>query len=139
MKKTFTLAVSVLVLLFLLAGCDENPIEIKENGITRLEIYSLPNTDTYNRIYTDSEKIAVIIEYLTGLSLQVNFPENPDEYSGMAKIITIIYDDGTEVVYNHFGNMFFGIRTDDTLVWYRMKYDEAIKFENLIQINSSDE
>jgi len=78
-----------------------------------VEIFS----DTRERNYTDSEKIAAILNYLTGLNLQSNFPENPDEYNGIVYVITITYEDGTEKMYSHFGNMFFGIWEDDTVVW----------------------
>ena len=83
-----------------LTGCDENPNETTENSIIKIEIYSLPDSYTNKRIYTNSNKISAISTYLAGLNLQSDFPENPNEYRGMAFIITITYEDGTEVVYN---------------------------------------
>ena len=140
MKKTLIAVILFAVCSFLLVSCgNSSKVVIPTDNITKVNISTQPYSDSYARDYIDSEKIAAVIDYLSGLSLKDEFSENPDEYAGMAYIITISYEDGTSEVYNHFGNMFFGHIKDDAIHWYRMQYDEAEEFSNILQKNASDE
>lgn len=71
-----------------------------------------------------------IVEYLSNLTLISNFPENPDEYSGMTWVIEVEYSDGDSTTIYHFGNMF--IRADDG-PWYKMDYEEASELGTFIR------
>ena len=138
MKKSISLFTLLLACSFLLMSCSNSKIEIPKDNIVEIGISTLPYSDSYERIYTDSEKIAAVVDYLSGLKLKDNFPENPDEYAGMAFIITVSYEDGKTEKYNHFGNMFLGKIEDDKIDWYRMAYKDAEQFYTVVQKNLSD-
>ncbi len=48
------------------------------------------------------------------------------------------YESGTENVYNHFGNEFFGLVGYGDIKWYRMIYEEAEKLEGIVLASESD-
>ena len=105
---------------------------LKGRDAKNITVSSLPAG--YNYAF-DGEKADAIVSYLTGLSLTADFPENPNEYAGMTWVIFIEYENGdTETVY-HFGNMFIGTEESP---WYRMKSDEAIQFESLLERLSTE-
>lgn len=95
-------------------------------GIKNISVTSsLPGGNSYS-FDDDAYKVA---DYLTGLKLSSDFSENPDEYDGMTWVITVTYvDDYVDTIY-HFGNMF--IRNENGS-WYKMDYDEAVKFDSII-------
>lgn len=108
---------------------------ISEDNILEVKIHTLPPSENYARLYTDSTKISAITRYLNKLSLQSKFPEQPNEYVGMAYFIEISYADGSHHTVTHYGNMF--IRMDNE-PWKRMIYEEAEVLEQMIHDYPSD-
>ena len=58
-----------------------------------------------------------------------DFSENPNDYDGMTWVITLKYDDNSELVIYHFGNMFIKVAGG---LWYKMDYEEACCFATLL-------
>ena len=130
MKKN---AASVLLLccLLCLAGCNlrasvSGTQLLKEGTATKIAVTSMPESYDYS---FSGEDAAAVINYLSGLNLVTDYPENPNEYDGMTWVITVEYTDGSTATVYHFGNMF--IRADSG-PWYKMSFDEANQFESLL-------
>lgn len=144
MKRTFAVTLTLIMVLAALTGCmasqtDNNSQNseisqnelLKEGNVKSISVTSEPNGYEYSLTGDD---INVIVDYFSNLHLISDFEENPNEYTGMALIATIEYDDGTSSTICHFGNMF--VRADDG-TWYKMDYDEASRFHPLLQELSS--
>lgn len=102
---------------------------LKEGKVTRIEVSSLPEGYAYSFSGKDA---TAIIDYLSGLNLEGNFKENPDQYGGMTWVISLHYEDRDTVTVYHFGNLF--IRSDSSR-WYKMTHEEASRFEALLNQN----
>lgn len=81
--------------------------------------------------YTDGDKIASLLEYLSKLELDSTSKtdEEMNEYTGGGWIIDIVTDEETFSL-NHFGNSY--IRTPDAK-WWAISYDQAKQFQPLIK------
>ena len=122
-------------------GCNKQPQEeiesqpqqkqenqlLPEGNVIKVNVSSLP--EKYNYSFT-GENVKVITDYLSSLNLQSNFEENPDDYFGMTWVISLEYENGDTLTIYHFGNMF--IRSEQDSCWYRMTYEEASRFEPLL-------
>ena len=128
--KKYIAAILVLCYALSLVGCADTTIYgaelFEETHIERIAVTSLPEGYDYSFVGEDTDAIA---QYLAGLTLTSDFSENPNEYCGMTWVISVGYENGDITTIYHFGNMF--IRADDG-PWYRMDYDEAIKFDALL-------
>ena len=136
MKKLIALLLTLICLLCIV-GCSQQSQQIQstqllaEGNVIKIAVSSLP--EGYNYSF-DGEEAKEIIDYLSNLNLQSNFEENPDEYNGMTWVICLEYDNGDKLTVYHFGNMF--IRTEKG-PWYKMTYDEASRFDALLdELNS---
>ena len=131
MKKLLTIALAFLCVLGMV-GCSQQPQQaqgnqlLAEGNVIKIDVSSLP--EGYNYSF-DGEDAKEIIDYLSNLNLQSNFEENPNEYTGMTWVISLKYENGDELTVYHFGNMF--IRTEKGS-WYKMTYDEANRFDTLL-------
>ena len=127
--------IALLAALVLLCACAPVQLSIPDEGVARIDVASLPDSRDYIRVYTSPEKKAAVTDYLNGLSLRDDFPEDPSEYCGMSYVIVISYADGSQRTLYHFGNMFI---REDGCDWLRMTYDEAQELDDIIYDNSSD-
>ena len=131
MKKLLTIALAFLCVLGMV-GCGQQPQQVQgnqllaEGNVIKIDVSSLP--EGYNYSF-DGEDAKEIIDYLSNLNLQSNFEEDPNEYTGMTWVISLEYDNGEILTVYHFGNMF--IRSEKGS-WYRMTYDEANRFDTLL-------
>lgn len=133
MKRKILLFLAILTML-LTCSCDS---ATKTEGVIRVTISTLPEIDDYERVYTSSEKIRIVTDYIDKLDLASDFEENPDEYMGMTYVITYTFADGSERTMFHFGNLFF--KTEDE-EWQRMTdYNQSQELENIIKEQESDE
>ena len=106
------------------------------DGISLIEITSLPYADSYRRVFVAKNKIEAVAEYIRSLELTNDFEEDPNEYTGMTWVIRLEYADGSEREYYHFGNMFFRENGGE---WKKMNYEQAAAFDRLVYDHSSDE
>ncbi|MCL2817547.1 MAG: hypothetical protein FWD39_04080 [Clostridiales bacterium] len=142
MGKKLTALILLVVFSLLFASCKENepnlPSNPSDNSVIKINVISYPEAEACTKEYTSPEKIAAVTDYLSGLSLQNESVENQGPPPGLVYQITIGYEDGTEKIYYHSANMFLGEWKDDTIIWYRMLYDEAAEFDNILYLNTSD-
>ena len=110
-------ALLALCLAALLAGCAVQIAPIEPNSVEQIEVESLPQSETWARVYTDRDKIGEVVSYLNGLRLRQLFSENPDEYVGQSLVLTLTLADGTTREFTHFGNLFLMERGG---AWQRM-------------------
>ena len=131
MKKLMAIVMTVLCVL-VIAGCSQQSQQVKgnqllaEGNVINVDISSLP--EGYNYSF-GGEGAKAIVDYLSDLNLNSKFEENPNEYSGMTWVISLEYENGDVLSVYHFGNMF--IRSENGS-WYRMTYDEASRFDMLL-------
>lgn len=132
------IAAVVLLALFLAtlpAGCVGQIEPIEPEGVERIEVESLPQSETWARVYTDRDKIGTVVSYLNGLRLRSPFPEDPGRCAGLAYRLTLTLADGTTREFTHFGNLFFMERGD---AWRRMEYEQAARLDGLLQSLPTD-
>ena len=110
--------------------------QVSSADVTKILVRHFPESDGYARTYTDPKKIKDVTDYIDGLTLDVLFKEDPDEYSGGTWEITYVYKDGTDVVMYHFGNLFFRASGNG---WRKMDAAQAKAFANIIWRYASDE
>ena len=131
MKRLFAAMLSLFCLLSMV-GCGKQPQQVNinqliaEGNVINVKVSSLP--EQYNYSF-HGEDAKAIIDYLTNLSLESQFEEDPDVYAGMTWVISLEYDDGDVLNVYHFGNTF--IRSEKGS-WYKMNYDEASRFDTLL-------
>lgn len=131
--KIFTALVSLCICVFGLIECNQQPHQVKgnkllvEGDVVKIDISSLP--EGYNYFFSGEDSKA-IIDYLSTLTLESEFEENPNEYTGMTWVIALEYENGETLNIYHFGNMF--IRSQNGS-WYRMSYEEASRFDTLLE------
>lgn len=130
--KKFIAFVLVCICIFGVIGCNQQPQQVKatpllaEGNIVKIDVSSLP--EGYNYSFS-GEDVKAIIDYLSALNLESEFEENPNEYTGMTWVIALEYENGDILKIYHFGNMF--IRSQNGS-WYRMSYEEASRFDTLL-------
>lgn len=123
-------ALLALCLAALLAGCAVQIALIEPNSVEQIEVESLPQSETWARVYTDRDKIGEVVSYLNGLRLRQLFSENPDEYVGQSLVLTLTLADGTTREFTHFGNLFLMERGG---AWQRMEYEQAARLDGLLR------
>lgn len=122
----------LLICVFTTIGCSQQPNQVQSNqllpegNVVNVEISTLPEGYNYSFSGEDAKAIA---DYLHELSLDSNFDENPNEYTGMTYVISLEHDNGNVLTVYHFGNMF--IRAENGS-WYKMTYDEASRLGDLL-------
>lgn len=123
-------ALLALCLTALLAGCAVQIAPIEPNSVEQIEVESLPQSETWARVYTDRDKIGEVVSYLNGLRLRQLFSEDPDEYVGQSLVLTLTLADGTTREFTHFGNLFLMERGG---AWQRMEYEQAARLDGLLR------
>lgn len=132
--RRFIAIIFVLLCMLSTQGCIQQPQEVQKNhlladgNIIKAYVSSLP-PGQYNYSY-NGEDAKAIADYLSGLNLESSFQEDPDKYDGMTWVIALEYESGEVLTVYHFGNMF--IRSEQDQSWYKMTYDEAARFDNLL-------
>lgn len=122
--------------MFVISACGgdmDEPFALlpKEDGIIEITVSSLPEGYDYS---FSGDDVDVIVEYLSSINLISDFSENPNEYHGAVWVISLQYDNGDVITVHHMGNKF--IKTNNG-PWYKMNYDEANRFESLLdELNS---
>lgn len=129
MKKISTVLLAIISVLGI-AGC-HHPSEsqdtlLRDGTINKVVITSLPEGCHYS---FDDDDAKAVYDYLSTLTLEDDFEENPDEYNGMTWVISLEYEDSDTITVYHFGNMFIRMENGS---WYKMRYDEASQFEALL-------
>ena len=115
-----------------IVGCGQQPQQVQgglllaEGNVINIDISSL--SEGYNYSFSGADAKA-IIDYLSTLNLESNFEENPNEYVGMTWVISLKYENGDALTIYHFGNMFIRVKGGS---WYKMTYDEASRFDTLL-------
>ena len=140
MKRIGVLRITAVVLLALFlaalpAGCVGQIEPIEPEGVERIEVESLPQSETWARIYTDRDKIGTVVSYLNGLRRRSPVPDDPEEDVGQSLVRTLTLADGTTREFTHFGNLFFMERGD---AWQRMEYEQAARLDGLLQSLPTD-
>ena len=129
MKKRIALVLSF-VFVFVLAGCStvatKKGLLLNDGKVEKISVTSSP--EGYDYAFSGKDAQA-IIDYLSELNLIADFSENPDEYVGMAWVISIEYESGETEIVCHSANKF--IRTVNG-PWYKMTYEEASRFDALL-------
>lgn len=131
--KKFTALVLLCICVFGMIGCNQQLQQVQgnqllvEGDVVKIDISSLPEGYNYSFSGEDSK---AIIDYLSTLTLESEFEENPIEYMGMTWVIALEYENGDTLNIYHFGNMF--IRSENNS-WYRMPYEEASRFDTLLE------
>lgn len=124
----------------LFSGCASAPAgsghESAPADVVKMTVTTLPESDSLARTYTSPEKIAAVMDYLDGLALTDQFPEDPDQYGGQSILLSVWRADGTRQEYVHFGNLFLRQDGGD---WKKMKYEDAVRLEAILRENPSDE
>ena len=105
-----------------------NDLFLSAEGVKYIHITTLPeNLDI--KCYSSSD-IERVINYFSLLTLESDFPENPDEYMGMAYDVIIKYENGETREFIHFGSFLKEVGFD----WRKMSDNEARGFENIVSI-----
>ncbi len=131
MKKSIIVTLFLICTLWMI-GCTQKPQQaqviqlLPEGNVVNVEISTLP--EGYNYSFS-GETARSIEDYLSGLSLESDFEENPNEYAGMTYVISLGYESGNVLTVYHFGNMFIRSENDS---WYKMTYDEASRLDTLL-------
>ena len=130
MKKIIAI---VLVCIYVLGivGCSQQPQQMQvsqllaEGNVINIDVSSLPEGYNYSFSGADAKSI---VDYLSTLNLESNFEENPNEYAGMTWVISLKYENGDALTIYHF-DMFIRVKGGS---WYKMTYDEARRFDTLL-------
>ena len=128
MKKLITLILVLAFALTVVGGSSvtaEGAALLKSGEVGKVTVTSQP--EYYNYSFSGDDAKA-IVDYISGLHLIADFSENPDVYGGMTWVISIEYEDGDVLTVYHFGNF---IRTAGGS-WYKMTYEEASRFDVLL-------
>ena len=136
--KRFIAVVLTMVCVFVASGCNQQSQQVQgnqllvEGNVVKIVVSSL--REGYKYSFNEKEDVKAIIDYLSALSLESEFEENPNEYFGMTWVIALEYENAEALEIYHFGNMF--IRSQNGS-WYRMTYEEASYFDILLdQLNN---
>ena len=129
-----------LLLMLILCACGTGePPEVKAadlvrtEGIREIRISHMPEAKSYRRTYLRPEKIKAVTDYLEDLRLTGEIEEN--RYCGGVWVITVCYEDGSEVTLYHSCNILF--RAEDG-IWRKMEHEQAQAFDELIWRMESD-
>lgn len=129
MKKIISWGLLIAILLTLY-GCGAKKEKItfdNTENIIKITIYTLPGNKSSLKSTEDKGQITEIIDYINGLDLKKP-TKDADQYVGMSYIITVYFDDKTNIEYIHFGNTFFKELGKE---WYEIPYEQAEKFEGI--------
>ena len=130
--KKFIAVVLMCICVLGVIGCNQQPQQVQgnqllvEGNVVKIDVSSLP--EGYNYSFS-GEDAKAIIDYLSTLSLESEFEENPNEYTGMTWVISLEYDDGDALQIYHFGNMFIRVKGG---LWYKMTDEEGNRFDILL-------
>ena len=130
--KQMIAIILICICVFGIVGCNQQPQQVQggqllaEGKVINIDISSQPEGYNYSFSGTDAK---AIIDYLSTLNLESNFEENPNEYDGMTWVISLKYENGDDLTIYHFGNMFIRAKGGS---WYKMTYDEASRFDALL-------
>lgn len=130
--KKLTVLLLALICVLGIVGCSQQPQQVQggqllaEGNVVKIDVSSLPEGYDYSFNGEDAKEI---IGYLSGLNLQSDFEENPNEYAGMTWVISLEYENGDVSTIYHLGNMF--IRSEKGS-WYKMTYEEGGRFDVLL-------
>lgn len=102
-------------------------LNLNKNEIQRISISFFPHLFQAFDI-TDKGQISSVVDYLISLN-QIDTNLNPKEYVGGGYTIKVQFENGTERVFNLFGNKFF---TEKDSFTYEIPYQEAIKFDTIV-------
>ena len=116
-------------------GVPENNEEHYVLSVVSVDVVTLPESQQYERHYTDEAKIQAIISYFNNLTLSDNIDAAADESAGMSYLVTVTYNDGSELTYVHFGNKYLRINNG---AWKEMRYEEAVHLEELLNELQTD-
>ena len=131
MKKIIAI-VLVCICVLGIVGCSQQPQQVQggqllaEGNVINIDVSSLP--EGYNYSFSGADAKA-IVDYLSTLNLESIFEENPNEYTGMTWVISLKYENGDVLTIYHYGNMFIRVKGGS---WYKMTYDEASRFDALL-------
>ena len=131
MKKIIAI-VLVCICVLGIVGCSQQPQQVQggqllsEGNVINIDVSSLP--EGYNYSFSGADAKA-IVDYLSTLNLESNFEENPNEYTGMTWGISLKYENGDVLTIYHCYNMFIRVKGGS---WYKMTYDEASRFDTLL-------
>jgi hypothetical protein len=128
--KRLVVSCLLFAVLLMLNGCSVKKADkIIDNSkeVVRITIKTLPGNDISLKSTEDKKQISELINYINALDLKKT-TKDAGQYSGMAYIINLFYEDQTSKEYVHFGNMFFKESGKD---WYEIPYKQAEKFESI--------
>jgi len=108
-------------------GDTNNGFNINKRQIQTVKIAAYPEKFQAINI-TDTQQISTIIDYFATIEFSKT-KLNHEEYLGGGYLIEIQFKDNKQRVFYHKGNMFFIEKDKFT---YRMKYDDAIKFDTIV-------
>lgn len=140
MKRAICFVTTIVLLLVMVCfcGCDNQKLKdvklLEEGCVKNVSITSIP--EGYEYLFSEGDAKAVV-DYLSNLNLITNFKESPNGLRGMTWVISLEYENGDIMTVYHYGNMF--IRTENG-PWYQMTYEEANRFEALLnELNELNE
>lgn len=114
----------------MLNGCGDTKNKTTINNtknIIKITINTQPGNNNSLKSTENKNKITEVVNYINDLDLKKT-TKDAGQYSGMAYIITVYFDDKTSTEYVHLGNMFFKESGKD---WYEISYKQAEKFEGI--------
>lgn len=121
----------MLICLFSFTGCYGIRVEegklLEAGTVKSITVTTMP-AGQYENTFRDTDAND-IIKYLSSLKLIDDYQENPAECEGMTYLISLKYENGEVLTFYHVNNMF--IKTDNSS-WYKMNYEEAARFETLL-------
>ncbi|MBR3469630.1 MAG: hypothetical protein IKH28_08055 [Lachnospiraceae bacterium] len=147
MKKRLVSILAVVLACVMLVSCSDSSVQTKdgdqkttesssevESGallpdgeIVRIEVSS--SAGDFHFSFSDSETIKTLKEYFDTLELESDFPENPQDLLGMTWILEFLYSDQSTATVYHSGNTIVRNKNGN---WYKMKYEQAAKLEDLM-------
>ena len=126
--------VALLLMLFCLfsfTGCYGIRVEegklLEAGTVKSITVTTMP-AGQYENTFRDTDAND-LIKYLSSLKLIDDYQENPAECEGTTYLISLKYENGEVLTFYHVNNMF--IKTDNSS-WYKMNYDEASRFDTLL-------
>lgn len=140
MRRKMLMA-GVLLACVILQGCAldlPGREETKQTGsrmVTRISVASVPENASEARVYTDSEKIQAVLDYLESLKLLERHSNGSDPYGGATRTITVQYSGGSSKVYYLVQEKF--LREGDA-EWMYVEEEPEISLEEILRTNVSD-
>jgi len=130
MHKAAALILPFILCFALFAGCKGeaagNTLLPGSDGIVSVTVTSMPQGYDYFFTCANASELA---QYILGMEITADFPEDPNVYAGMTWVITAEYEDGTAATVYLFGNMF--IRAGNG-PWLKVSTEAAEGFDALL-------